>query len=239
MIETITILGKSISLYYLFWFLAVIVALILGILLAKNYCFTYSKAITIVAIAITGGYLLIWATSWAFGGGKLSGFNLVRSVAFLPLLYFFLARLFNISYGKMTDFLAPVGVSCFGVTHFGCVFTGCCHGYSSSWGIYSNVVNTVCFPIQIVEAIVSLMIGGTMFYMAKRGIQKGRLLSWMMVTFGFTRFVLEFFRDNDKIIFNISELALHALATMLVGLFMLMFYNYKNSKKILMEDHDN
>ena len=78
-----------------------------------------------------------------------------------------------------------------------------------------------------------------MFYMAKRGIQKGILLSWMMVTFGFTRFVLEFFRDNDKIIFNISELALHALATMLVGLFMLMFYNYKNSKKILKEDHDN
>ena len=229
--ETLTIFGVSISLYYLFWLMGVVSALILGLLLAKDYDISKAKAIIYVSVALTLGYLLIWVTSWVFGGGKVQGFNLVRSVAFLPTLYWVLSRLFKETYSNVSDFLAPIGVSGFAIIRIGCIFTGCCQGFPSKWGIYSNVSGTICFPVQMFEIAVSLMIGTILFVMAKKKLQQGKLLSWMMIMFGSTRFVLEFFRDNNKLFFNISELALHALFTLLVGLVLLIVKVNSDKKK--------
>ena len=229
--ETLTIFGVSISLYYLFWLMGVAFALILGLLLAKDYDISKAKAVIYVSVALTSGYLLIWAISWVFGGGKVQGFNLIRSVAFLPALYWALSRLFKESNAKFSDFLAPIGVSGFAIIRIGCIFTGCCQGYPSKWGIYSNVSGTICFPVQICEIAVSLIIGTLLIVMTKKKYQQGKLLSWMMIMFGSTRFVLEFFRDNNKLFFNISELALHALLTLLVGLVLLLIQGFFDKKK--------
>jgi len=229
--ETVSLFGAQISLYYLFWFLGIIYALILGVLLAKDYGLTFAKAIVYVSVALVLGYLIIWITSWIFGGGKVQGFNLVRSVAFLPALYWALSRLFKKPYTEFSDFLAPVGVSGFGIIRIGCIFTGCCQGYPSHWGLYSNIAETKCFPIQPIEAAVSLIIGAILFVMAKKKIQQGKLLCWMMIMFGSTRFVLEFFRDNNKLFLNISELAIHALVTLIVGLIVLIVLTKQDNKR--------
>ena len=42
-------------------------------------------------------------------------------------------------------------------------------------------------------------------------------LNEFFATVGYSRFLLEFLRDNDKLFLGISELALHALAMALIG----------------------
>ena len=223
---SISVFGNAVSLYYLFWFIAVAVALLISAMIAKDYGYSPYKGITLSSVALIMGLLLIWMTSLIF-----DGFNLIRTIAFLPLLYYLEALVFKEPYKRLTDFLTPMGVTCFGITHFGCMFPGCCHGFPSSWGIYSNTAETVCFPVQPLEAVVSIAIGMLMLLMAKKKWQQGKLLFWMMTLFGSTRFFLEFLRDNPKLWGNVSELALHALATFVVGVVGLILVTYFDKRR--------
>lgn len=226
MIETYTLLGKEVSLYYTFWFLGALAVVIGGYLLGKRFGFGFAKSVLYVVGTVITGYLLLWATSWVFGGGKMNGLNFVRIVTFLPVPIFLLTRIFQDSFGDVADFLAPLIAVFHGVTHLGCIFTGCCHGYPTSWGLYSNEVSAVCFPIQPIEAVSSLLVAAVLLAMMKKNMQQGRLYGWYLVLFGSTRFVWEFFRDNEKVWFGISELAFHALTAMVVGILGLTILEY-------------
>ena len=235
MIETITFAGKEISLYYSFWLLSLVIALIAANALRKDYGFSFSRSVIYIVFQILIGYPLIWLLSWVFGGGKMIGFNFVRLVNFIPLYFILIATLFREKLWKLADFSAPIGALIPGVSHLGCIFSGCCHGFPSNIGIYSNVAKTICFPIQPIESITNIIIGIVLFVMAKRKIQQGRLYSWFMVLFGGTRFVFEFFRDNQKIIWGISDLAFHALASFLIGLIALILMKCFCKKEIINE----
>ena len=58
----------------------------------------------------------------------------------------------------------------------------------------------------------------------------GRVYAMFLVTFGGTRFLLEFLRDNEKLFLGISSLALHALFMVLVGTVWLMVLYEKNQQ---------
>lgn len=218
MIEKIPLFGSLISLYYLFWVIGAVVVLIVGCQLGKWYGFSVSRTVLYITGTIALGYLLLWATSWVFGGGKMNGLNFVRIVTFLPVAIFLLSQILKASFWDVSDMLAPLVAIFHGVTHIGCIFPGCCHGYPSQWGLYSNEVRAVCFPSQPLEALSSILIGVLLIWMMKHSKEKGKLYAWYLTLFGGTRFLWEFLRDNEKIWHNLSELALHALAAMVLGL---------------------
>ena len=226
MLESISVFGNAVSLYYLFWFIAAVTAVSVNIAFAKYYGYSRYKGATLSVIACILGLLVIWIESKIFGG-----FNFVRGVTFFPLIHGIEAWLYKEPYGKTTDFLAPTGMLCLGVSHFGCMFVGCCQGFPSKWGIYSNVSQTVCFPIQPIEAVVYIAIAVLMLVMTKKKWQQGKLQFWMMTLFGSTRFFLEFLRDNPKIWGNVSELALHALANFVVGVAGLILVTYFDKRR--------
>ncbi len=233
MIESFTLLGREISLYYTFWFIGVIAVIICGYFLGKRIKFTFAKSILHVVGAVILGYLLLWGTSWVFGGGKVSGLNYIRIVTFMPAAIWIMAKLLKDSFGTVADFVAPLLGIFHGVTHLGCIFEGCCHGYSSSWGLFSNEADAVCFPIQPIEAVSSIAIGVILMLLFLKGKQQGRLYAWYLFLFGATRFGWEFLRDNEKIWHGISELAFHALAAAVIGLLaliMIMLFIRKEGK---------
>lgn len=57
----------------------------------------------------------------------------------------------------------------------------------------------------------------------------------MLMMFGYTRFLFEFARDNDKLFLNISELALHALLAGIVGTVSYFVVKRYNQKKAVAE----
>lgn len=223
MIETISFFGINLSLYYTFWFFGVLTVLIVGYHLGKHFGFEVSKSVLYVVGAVILGYLLLWITSWVFGGGKVNGLNYVRIVTFMPVSIFILTRILKDPFGNVADFVAPLLALFHGVTHLGCIFPGCCHGYPAVWGLYSNEAAAVCFPSQPLEACSSIFIGILLAVLVKKGKCRGRLYAWYLTLFGGTRFVWEFFRDNEKIWHGISELAFHALFAFILGILVLMF----------------
>ena len=59
----------------------------------------------------------------------------------------------------------------------------------------------------------------------------GTLYPLMLILYGGTRFIWEFFADNDKLFLRISELALWALLTFLIGVVWYVTVKEANRKK--------
>lgn len=230
MIETINISNVSFSLYYLFWFIGVICVLVIGYWLGKGFGFTFAKSVSHVVVAVLIGLALLWGVSWVLGGGKLIGLNFVRIVTFMPISVFVTSRILKDPFWKVADFIAPLLAIFHGVTHIGCIFPGCCHGYPASWGLFSNAAGAVCFPTQPIESVSSIAIGIVLIIMHKRGVQKGRLYPWYLFLFGTTRFIWEFLRDNEKVWHGLSELALHALVAAILGFIALAFMQWRSKR---------
>lgn len=224
--ESWSIFGVQLSLYYLFWFLGVVAVLVAGYLIGKKqYGFSFAKSVLYVTLAVAIGYVLLWVTSLIVGGGKMMGLNYVRIVTVLPIAIFLVTLLFKDKFSDVADLIAPLLAIFHGVTHIGCIFPGCCHGYPAAWGLFSNQTNTVCFPSQPIEAVSSLLTAVVLMIMMKQKVQSGKLYAWYLLLFGGTRFIWEFFRDNDKIWLGISELAIHAFVAFIVGLTALIVLN--------------
>jgi len=232
MIETIDIFGRSASLYFIWWTVGMIAAFAVGMFVRKQYGLSDAKAIIYISLDMLIGTFLIYALAWVFGGGTIKSSNYVRMVVWIGAYGWLLAKLFHDPYEKIQDFLMLIGSFLFGFARIGCIFPGCCHGYPSSWGLYSNEAGTVCFPIQIIEITVSFTLALILWHMHTKERFQGKLYPWFLVMFGSTRFVLEFFRDNHKLFWGISELALHALSCLIVGAVILTLSRKKQRKEV-------
>lgn len=230
MVETINLFGKEASLYFVWWTIGMIAAYVVGMSVRKEYGLSSAKAIIYISLDMLIGIFLIYALAWFFGGGSIRTINYVRMVVWIGPYGWLLSRLFGDLCGKIQDYLILIGSFLFGFARIGCIFPGCCHGYPSSWGIYSNMAETVCFPIQIIEIIVSFVLAFIMWRLHSQDRFRGNLYPWFLVMFGSTRFILEFFRDNQKLLWGISELSLHALTCLIVGVVILTLNRYKERR---------
>ena len=125
----------------------------------------------------------------------------------------------KIDWARGCDFVAPCVPLVQAVSHWGCIFVGCCHGYPFKWGIYNPALDIKTFPCQPLEALVALAVVIIICRYEKKQNYKPTGLAYplMLMLFGYSRFLLEFLRDNDKIVLGISDLAFHALFMAFVG----------------------
>lgn len=225
--------GLSGTVYLAFHILTIITILFAAIFYGKKLGFGVKKTILIVVIMYPlmdfWKRVLFWIES---GFSTFGGENNVRIFVYVPLLGFLVAKLFKIDRNRMADFLAPLIALTQGVGHIGCIFTGCCHGYPCSWGIYNIQTGTMLFPIQLIEAATALIITAYLLWDARRRnyIPNGKQYPIMLILFGFTRFIWEFFRDNEKLWLGCSSLAFHALFMFVVGVIALVVINKKQKR---------
>ena len=101
-----------------------------------------------------------------------------------------------------------------GFGRIGCLLEGCCHGkITNAWfGVphYNVCIGGECFPkakvvpIQLFEAIFLFALAGVLFWLYMRSAKRRQnrwqapLLSLYMVAYGVWRFVIEFFRADDR-----------------------------------------
>ena len=176
-------------------------------------------------------YIWIYVQFWIESGFEsFGGNNMVRGFVYIPLIALPMALIFKMKWSRMCDFVAPCVCISFGVSHIGCVFVGCCHGCESSFGIYHPYYGTTVFPVQLFEAATALLIVFLVVYRARRKgfVSDGRSFPLMLIMYGSTRFLWEFLRDNEKILWRFSSLAFHALFMALVGACALICLLHKN-----------
>ena len=178
-------------------------------------------------------FIMFWIES---GFKTWGGNNIVRVFVYVPVVSYPVAKLLKISWKDINSPLALGPVSVHAVSHFGCMFSGCCMGYPSTWGLYNITTEDIRFPSQPIEAILAWII---IFYLLARGkkrnyVADGREYPIMLVLFGSTRFLCEFLRDNEKLWLGCSGLAFHALFMFVVGLIALIVINKREKNESCM-----
>ena len=211
---------RNIDMYYMFHVFAFIALFIMNIIRAKKYNISKVKSIIGTILIYSVGYAWMLVLYWIESGfTSWGGQNIVRIFIWVPLIAWPVSKLIKTEWKTLSDFIAPCLCLNHGIAHFGCLIPGCCHGFPSSWGIYSRSARAVCFPVQIFEAVTALLITAYLLRYAKKKNYPtdGRTYAIMLMLFGSTRFIWEFFRDNNKLFWGISNLAIHALIMCIAG----------------------
>lgn len=211
-----------IDIYYSFHVLGFICLTIVALWLCKKYGIPRWKTLVIAALQYVSTYIWMMVLFWVASGFKtFGGQNAIRMYVWQPLFVILWSKIFKVNWRSISDITGPCTSLNFGISHIGCIFAGCCHGYESKFlGIYNATLNRYLFPVQICESVTTIAIAGYLIWRMKKKDYKtdGEIYPLMLILFGGTRFIWEFFRDNDKLFLGISELAIHALIMFIVGL---------------------
>ena len=219
--------GAVLAMVFQFFFL---------IIYRKKYGFSLKQFVILFSISTPLQYFSMFFLAWVENGFQNWGANnIIRAFVYFPLFFALAAKVAKVPANKVIDFAAPSQALNQAIGHLVCPFAGCCQGYVCSWGIWNPISNTYLFPNQWLECIVAFAVGMFLFRMAKKEnyAGTGRVYAMFLLTFGGTRFLLEFLRDNDKLILGISNLALHALFMVLVGTVWLMVLYEKDKQQAL------
>lgn len=220
LLRYITEQGWGQLLYNVFFVAGFVAVFLYAMVNGKKYGIPKGKALLYIIIVYFVSLLWMFFQCWVENGFKgWGGNNIVRTFVWVPLAAWPAGKLLKVDWVRGCDFVAPCVPLVQGVAHWGCIFAGCCHGYACSWGIYNPLLDQNVFPCPPVEALTALIVVFIVCGYEKRQNYKPNGLAYplMLMLFGYSRFLLEFLRDNQKIAFGISTLALHALFMALVG----------------------
>lgn len=232
--------GWSGSIYNSIVIIAFVVQLIFLLFYRKKYNISILQSIIILVIIYPVAYFWMLVLTWMENGFQNWGANnIVRMYVYAPLISIVAAKVLKMPTGKVIDYVAPSMALQQVVGHSVCPFAGCCQGYACSWGIWNPVSNERLFPNQWLECFVALLVVFYLLHIAKQEnyAGTGKVYAVFLITFGGTRFFLEFLRDNDKLFLGISNLAFHALFMALVGTIWVMVLYEKSKQQKFKEKH--
>ena len=213
---------QSTFLYYLFFALGFVGVTLFGYFYRKKFNLSVKQAVLSVLLVYPAVVAWMFFLYWAESGFKnFGGNNIVRIFIWVPVFAWPASRILKIEFKAMLNFIAPLPCVVHGISHFGCIFEGCCCGYPSSvFAIWNPAFKEYRFAIQPIEAIVAIgVIVITVLYTRSKGYRSDSCAyPLMLILFGSTRFLLEFLRDNEKLFWGISNLAIHAFVMFVVGI---------------------
>ena len=220
MLQSLYDSGAANIIYYLFHAMDFVGALSVNVYLGPKYGLSVKKSVLTTLIVYPLVYLLMMVLYWIEMGFRgFGGQNIVRVYIYIPLVAVLAAKILRVEWKKICDFIAPCVCVTQGIGHIGCLFTGCCQGFPFEYGIYNPALRIKTFPVQICEALTALAIVVLLLMRAKekKYHADGTAFPLMLMLYGSTRFVWEFFRNNEKLVWGCSSLAFHALFMAVVG----------------------
>jgi prolipoprotein diacylglyceryltransferase len=233
-IYTIYEAGLGKVFYDIFFFLGFVTVLLGLIWFGKKLEFPMWKvAVTVLIVyplVVLWMFIMCWMeTGFTTWGGN----NIVRIFVYVPVIGLPVARMLKLDGKKTMSLLACAPLLVHGMSHFGCIFFGCCSGYPCSFGVYNPFYKDIRFPIQPIEALAAVAIVIYLFRRAKKRnyIPDGLEYPIMLVTFGSSRFCFEFLRSGEKRFWGVSNLAIHALFMFVVGVIWIYIAKKKAAEK--------
>ena len=209
MLQEISFMGNTVSLYTVFDSLAGLTLLVYILSHAARYkalmpeknAKKKRKAVpAVVQLAVVSGLLYLLFSvlnrlfaNWFTNGnanyfGNLTAWMLVLSVV---------PAVFGVSPLRATDLLTPGLPLCLFAAKLACVFHGCCSGFALPNSFYFNqYTNRYEFPVQIVEAAVALGLFFFCLYYRKKNTVPGSVFPAYLILYCISRFFTEFLRAD-------------------------------------------
>lgn len=148
-------------------------------------------------------------------------------VVFAPfvLIVAAIAYCFHVSVLLSLDVTIPPFILGRGLAITGCIFTGCCHGFPLSWGIYSSEAKTTTFPTVILDIVMSCCIAIYLAVLARkqRYSGNGRVAAMGMILFGLLRILIDILRDNQKLFAMLTAEGLFGIVYLVAGCLLLRY----------------
>ncbi|GAB5403132.1 MAG: prolipoprotein diacylglyceryl transferase [Aureliella sp.] len=122
------------------------------------------------------------------------------------------------------SFVVPCAVAV-GIGRWGCLVAGCCYGIPTTlpWGLQCAVTDDlVRHPTQIYESLFHLCMAGLMWHLLQRGIWRGQLAKFYILSYLGYRFATEFIRPEARITGGLTGYQLFAIA--LIPVFALLWW---------------
>ena len=213
-------LGIANVLYWACYVIGFLAIFIFNAIYGLHYGIKKGKALAFTILSYILIYAWAYILAWVVNGFEWGHHNAIRVYIWFPLVLLLTGRIFKIKWEAACEYMTPSTCIVYGIARLGCNFTGCCYGVPASWGIESVEAGHRVFPVQTCEALTSLAIAFLILHLAKKRDYKpdGTLYPLMMILYGGTRFLWEFLADNQKLFLHLSELALWALITCLLGI---------------------
>ena len=221
------------ALYWSCYLLGFIAIFIFNTFYAKHYSISKKKALAFTVSSYAAIYLWAYVLAFVINGFEWGHHNAIRVYIWFPLVLLLFGKLFKIDFRTSCEYMAPSTCIVYGIARFGCVFAGCCYGIPASWGMYSFAAGERCFPIQLFEALSSLLIGVILVVLAKKKNYRtsGTLYPIMLVLYGGARFIWEFFSAKPHIFIGLTELGVWALGTAVMGIVWLTILKIRSKEK--------
>lgn len=206
----------SVSLYMWGHILAFILIILFCFWYIKKFRINREKAFLFVVLIVP---FTVSAIVIAGKFGNIGVFNWVKAVVFIPIVVYLLCLAIDLPFAKTFDFITPCAALHHGMAHIFCIFSGCCYGYPSTFGIWNEMQQNYLFPVQLFESATSLLVFGYLIWYAKRNNYKLHGISYAqyLFLFGLTRTFWEFFRDNTPERWQISTFQYYSFAAFLFG----------------------
>ncbi len=112
------------------------------------------------------------------------------------------------------SFAVPCAVA-IGIGRLGCLVAGCCYGIPTSlpWGLQCAITdNLVRHPTQLYESMFHFSMASVMYNMKHRGIWRGQLAKFYILSYLLYRFATEFIRPEVRIASGLTGYQWFAIA---------------------------
>ena len=172
----------------------------------------------------SSGFVLNNGTGATFYGGLIGGAGCFLLIYFGIGAFLFDDKIHTKSFFVIADIAAAAIAVAHGFGRLGCLMAGCCHGAETDawYGVYFKGYDVKAVPVQLFEAIFLFALFGFFWYRIVK--RRSCNLPLYMMLYGVWRFVIEFFRADDRgatIVSFLSPSQLIAILMVLgsVGLF--------------------
>ena len=131
--------------------------------------------------------------------GGLTGGVVTYLVGYFAIGHFMFPDRENLSYfPRLLDIAAVSITSAHGFGRLGCLMVGCCHGAETDawYGIYHVDLGKKVVPIQLFEALFLFALCAILIVFLLK--KKPGAMALYMLAYGIWRFVVEFFRADDR-----------------------------------------
>ena len=160
--------GIQIDVYNMMFFLGLVSVALILILLRKKFGYNRRQSVFYAAFTLAFGFFSAMITAWLENGllslvsnGEYDHFENLRNYGipmFLPVFLWIYCLLCREPFRTLSDYIAPCVYSVMTFVKTGCCFAGCCRGEADPNGIWNEELGYRTFPVQVYDALSSLVI---------------------------------------------------------------------------------
>lgn len=154
---------------------------------------------------------------------SVSRMRIFGGLLFTPLFLYIPVRYLAGDFRLISDVFAPGAYLILGCSKIGCAIYGCCYGIPWEHGVATPFEEHLCFPVQLLEALLCFVLFGVMYFLyTKDCLKKGTAYPVGLILYGIVRFLVEYLRfypeDHRTFFLGVNFWQLVSVLTVIIAI---------------------